>query len=141
MGELNAMGRIITIRANENASRRRRLVRPASVLMVLLVVFGLAILASQAIIVLAGAEQPIHHVVTVHYEPVIVNPGEQPEVIKQFQIRDGELFNYIPRSGAENYTFDGWYTCNSDNPSPETRFNPNTPITENITLFAMWRAV
>ena len=132
------MGRTVTIKAKNDAPKRRSLSRPASILIIFMVLFGLSVLSFQAIVAVATHNTPISHTVTIHYEPVHISSGGQSEIIKQFQVRDGELFEYTPCSGDINFVFVGWSTCNSDNPLPETYFDINTPIIGDITLFAMW---
>lgn len=45
--------------------------------------------------------------------------------------------NYEPTRANKNYKFDGW--CS--NSTLTTKYNPNTPVTENIQLYASWEEI
>jgi len=132
------MGRTVTVKSNSNQKARVRpslFTRPTPFVIAFVLILGLCILSLQAIMAFASHEPPLRHSITIHYVLPVAAAGQSNEVTKTFHVRDGTLFTYTPESGQSHILFAGWYTCDSDNPDPETRFDTSRPITKDLVLF------
>ena len=78
---------------------------------------------------------------------VTFDAGEYGEIIEEDEftgIKHGEKFSparSVPDVQVTNndYVFEGWYTKDEEGNWSESPFNPSTPITQNITLYARWK--